>query len=120
MKLTQKDKEFLDRLRQLIDENGLSIELKEEDGLKRFVLRRNYGSYIEQSFGMTRQGVRWRFQRLFNQIYVEAYETILWVESAFGTELRSMAIAIARQRAELRRKALEERGLCVADQQTNT
>ena len=97
MKLTMKDKEFLANLRTLLDEEGLSIELKEK-GLRRLVLRQNYGTRIESLFGMTRQGVRWRFQRLFNEIYIHAYLTILWIESNFGIELREKAMAIAKER----------------------
>lgn len=104
MKLTLKDKAFLEKLKALVDENDLWIELK-EDVFKRLVLRNNYGSHIEVRFGMTRQGVRWRFQRLFNEIYVASYETILWVESSLGTNLRHKAMAIARERVELRKKA---------------
>lgn len=104
MKLTSKDKEFLERLRLLLDERDLRIELKHAYGDKRLVLRGNYGDRIERAFGLTRQGVRWRFQRLFNQIYAEAYETIFWVESTFGVELRSMVMEVAHQRAETRRK----------------
>ena len=54
---------------------------------------------------MTRQGVRWRFQRLFNEIYTNAYETVFWMESNFGTELRPMALEIAKERVALRKKA---------------
>ncbi len=104
MKLTLRDKEFLEQLRRLLDEKQLEIELK-ETGLKYMVLRRNYGDRIESDFGMTRQGVRWRFNRLFNEIYTEAYSTIIWVESNFGTDLRNYAMAIARQRVDLRKKA---------------
>ena len=104
MKLTVKDKDFLERLRVLLDSKDLSIELK-NDGLKRFVLRQNYGDRISSNFGMTRQGVRWRFQRLMNEIYVNAYSTIFWVESNFGTELRSMALEIAEERIALRKAA---------------
>ena len=104
MKLTVKDKDFLERLRALLDSKDLSIELK-NDGLKRLVLRQNYGDKIEAAFGMTRQGVRWRFQRLFNEIYVSAYSTIFWVESNFGTELRSLALEIAKDRITLRKAA---------------
>ncbi|MBZ0148040.1 MAG: hypothetical protein K8F62_10935 [Pseudorhodoplanes sp.] len=107
MRLTQKDKEFVETLRRLIDEKQLRIELL-DDGVKHLVLRQNYGDKIEQAFGMTRQGVRWRFQRLFNQIYVETYERILWIESTFGTELRAHAVAIAKERAEMRRRILEQ------------
>jgi len=33
---------------------------------------------------MSRQGVRWRFYRLFNEVYIEAYEIIFFVESNLG------------------------------------
>ena len=104
MKLSLKDKEFLERLRRLSADKDLRIELKEEVGWKRLILRKNYGERIERHFTMTRQGVRWRFQRLMD-MYVSAYETILFVESNFGIELRNHAMAIAKERAELRRKA---------------
>ena len=104
MRLTQKDKEFIETLGRLLDERQLRVEFR-EDGVKRIVLRQNYGDRIEAAFGMTRQGVRWRFQRLMNHIYVEAYERIYWLESNFGTDLRHYAIAIARQQIELRQKA---------------
>jgi len=104
MKLTEKDKEFLDRLRALCEEKDLSIEIK-ADGFRRMVLRGNYGDKVESAFGVTRQGVRWRFQRLFNEVYVDAYQTIYMVESQFGTSLRPMALEIAKERVELHRKA---------------
>ena len=107
MKLSQKDKEFVESLKTLIETKDLSIDLI-DDGIKRLVLRQNYGDKVESFFGLSRQGIRWRFQRLFNEIYVIAYTTILWVESNFGTELRQMAMAIAKERKELRRKALEQ------------
>jgi len=106
MKLTDKDKQFLERLRGLFEEKELSVELV-HDGFKRMVLRRNYGDNIERSFGMTRQGVRWRFQRIMNDIYVEAYGTIYLVEKLFGTELRPMALEIAKERAAFRKEALK-------------
>jgi len=109
MKLTLKDKEFLELLRELLDEGTLRIEFR-EDGLRRLVLRRNYGSYVEQRFKLTRQGIRWRFKRLFNEVYPASYETILWVESSFGTEFRSKAMAIASERVELRKRARQELG----------
>ena len=104
MKLTIKDKDFLERLKVLLESKELSIQLK-EDGLKRFVLRQNYGDRIQSYFNLTRQGVRWRFQRLFNQIYINSYLAVFWIESNFGTELRQMAIEIAKERVELRKKA---------------
>jgi len=103
MKLTLKDKDFLERLRALMGSKDLSVELK-QDGIKRLVLRQNYGVKIESEFGMSRQGVRWRFQRIFSEVYAQAYETIYWVESSFGTELRQKALEIARERVELRKK----------------
>jgi hypothetical protein len=75
MKLTVKDKDFLERLKKLLEEKELRIDLK-EDGVKRFVLRQNYGDKVEKTFGMTRQGVRWRFNRLFNEGYVNAIKAI--------------------------------------------
>ena len=106
MKLTLKDKDFLERLRRLMKSKELSIELQ-QDGMKRLVLRQNYGDKIESEFGMTRQGVRWRFQRLFNEVYVEAYEVLYCIERNFGTGLRQKALEIARERVELRKKALK-------------
>ena len=109
MKLTEKDAEFLTRLRELLEEKDLSIEFR-TDGIKRFVLKKNYGLRIERRFGMTRQGVRWRFQRLFGELYPSVYETLLFIESNFGTGLRQQAMEIARQRAEARQEALKHRG----------
>lgn len=104
MKLTLKDKDFLVRFQPLYDSKDLTIDLK-KDGLKRLVLHQNYGDRIESEFNMTRQGVRWRFHRLFNEIYIESYQTIFFVESLFGTELRQKALEIARERVELRKEA---------------
>lgn len=104
MKLTVKDRDFLKQLRALLDTKDLSIDLK-NDGLKRLVLRQNYGNKIESAFGMTRQGVRWRFNRLFNEIYIAAYESLFWIESQFGTDLRQMALEIAKERVAMRQKA---------------
>jgi len=109
MKLTQKDAEFVARLGQLLDEKDLSVELRRRP-VAHMVLRRNYGAKIEAVFGVTRQGVRWRFNRVFNEVYVQAYCTIVWIESRFGTELRQMALEVARDRAEMRRRALEATG----------
>ena len=103
MKLTQKDREFLERLKMLLESKDLSVEMK-EDGYKRLVLRQNYGTKIESCFKMTRQGVRWRFRRLFNEIYSNSYETIYLIESQFGTQLRQQALAIAKERVEIRKR----------------
>ena len=104
MKLTVKDKDFLERRKALLAEKELSIDLK-EDGYKRLILRQNYGEKVEKTFNMSRQGVRWRFYRLFNEVYVSAYETIYFVECFFGPDLRQMAMQIAKERIELRKKA---------------
>ena len=104
MNLSEKDKVFLERLKKLCDEKQLEIELKYA-GVRYMVLRQNYGDKVELRFGMTRQGVRWRFHRLFNEIYVSSYETIYWVESSFGTGLRGMALEIVKERVEIRKKA---------------
>ena len=106
MRLTEKDREFLERLRTLMDEKQLVIEFR-DDGVKRLILRRNYGDKIQACFNMSRQGVRWRFHRLFSGLYPEAYMTILFVESHFGTDLRPAAVAIAKQRVEWRKKTQE-------------
>jgi hypothetical protein len=103
MKLTHKDRDFLERLRMLMASKDLSVEMK-EDGYKRLVLRQNYGAKIESCFKMTRQGVRWRFHRLFNQIYIDSYLSIFWIESNFGTQLRQQALAIAKEQVEMRKK----------------
>ena len=104
MKLTNKDKEFLERLHRLLEKKELSVDLVSR-GLKQMVLRGNYGDRIDRCFGMTRQGVRWRFQRLFNEVYVSAYETIYFLENLIGPELRGYALEIAKERVALRRKA---------------
>ena len=104
MKLTEKDKDFIEKLKMLLESKDLSIELV-NDGLLRLVLRQNYGDKIESGFKMTRQGVRWRFHRLFNEVYLNAYLTIFWIESNFGVELREKVIQIAKQQVELRKKA---------------
>jgi hypothetical protein len=78
------------------------------------VLRGTYREKIHETFRMTRQGVRWRFQRLFNQVYVEAFLTILMIEKTFGTELRDHAMRISKERHEVRREAVGE-GFRTAD-----
>jgi hypothetical protein len=105
VKLSVKDKEFLERLKVLLEAKELQIKLK-EDGVKRFVLCQNYGDKIEAHFGMSRQGVSWRFHRLFNEIYVSSYVTIHFVETHFGTDLRKGAMEVAKERVALRKKVL--------------
>ncbi len=104
MKLTEKDKTFLEKLRLLVEEKELWIE-KKTSSPSYFVLRGNYGDKIDQTFSMTRQGVRWRFWHIFNRIYVSAYETIFLIERNFGTSLRQSAMEISKERFILREKA---------------
>ena len=103
MKLTEKDKTFLETLKQLMDSKDLWVELR-PDRPSRMVLRGTYGQKVHKAFRMTRQGVRWRFWRLFNDIYISAFETILFVETVFGTELRDHAIRISKERYVLRQE----------------
>ena len=70
------------------------------------VLKGTYGEKIHKTFRMTRQGVRWRFQRLFNHVYVEAFETILMIEKTFERQLRDYAVRISKERYELRREIM--------------
>lgn len=101
MGLTQKDREFLETLGRLMESRDLWVQYR--DGRPGYmVLRGTYGDKINQSFRMTRQGVRWRFRRLFNEVYVSAFETILLIEKTFGTQLREHAIRISKERYELR------------------
>ncbi len=72
------------------------------------VLKGTYGEKIHKTFRMTRQGVRWRFQRLFCHVYVEAFETILMIEETFGTQLREYAVRMSRERYGARREIVNE------------
>ena len=106
MKLTQKDKEFLESLKTLTESKDLSVELR-PDSPSYMVLKGTYGEKIHKAFQMSRQGVRWRFWRLFNDMYVSAFETILFVETTFGSQLREHAIRISKERYALRQRARE-------------
>jgi len=106
MKLTEKDKTFLENLKALMESKELWVELKSAEP-SYMVLRGTYGEKIHKTFRMSRQGVRWRFQRLFNQVYVEAFEIILFLEKVFGTELRDHAIKISKQRYKIRQEAMQ-------------
>jgi len=108
MKLTEKDREFLDRLRELMQSHDLSVELK-IDRPSYMVLRGTYGDKISRSFRMTRQGVRWRFQRIFNDIYIASFSSILLIEKTFGPGLREHAIRISRERYELQKEMEDSR-----------
>ena len=106
MKLTEKDKTFLENLKVLMESKDLWVELKPAEP-SYMVLKGTYGEKIHRTFRVTRQGVRWRFQRLFNQVYVEAFETILFLEKVFGTELRQYAIKISKQRYRIFQDAMQ-------------
>jgi len=71
------------------------------------VLRGTYGDKVHQTFRMSRQGVRWRFWHIFNQDYVQAFTTILAIESIFGSQLREHAIRISRERYKLYQSSLQ-------------
>jgi len=104
MKLTEKDAEFLEQLRQLMLSKDLWVELKPGEP-SYMILKGTYGEKIHKTFRMTRQGVRWRFQRLFNGVYVEAFLTILMIEKVFGTELREYAVRTSKERWAMRKEA---------------
>jgi len=106
VRLSEKDVEFLERLRELVDADALWIERTRNQPL-RFVLRGNYGSRVEERFSLTRQGVRWRFQRLFNDLYVESFAVLIFIEKQLGTQFRQDALIIAHERFMLRQKALQ-------------
>lgn len=106
MRLTEKDREFLERIKQLMESKDMTVELRVGKP-SYMVLRGTYGDKIHGIFHMTRQGVRWRFQRLFNDVYVSAFSTILFVEKTFGTSLRDHAIRISKERYELRQQAAQ-------------
>ncbi len=90
-----------------MESKDLWVELK-PGSPSYMILKGTYGEKIHKIFRMTRQGVRWRFQRLFSHVYVEAFETILIIEKTFGTELREHAIRISGERYEARREAVGE------------
>lgn len=103
MTLTEKDKQFLELLKRFIESKDLRVELAPGDP-SYMVLRGTYGEKVHDAFRMSRQGVRWRFQRLFNDVYVSAFSTILFVEKVFGPQLRDHAIRISRERYALRQE----------------
>ena len=105
MKLTEKDAEFLEKLKQLLEAKDLWVELK-VGRPSYMVLRGTYGQKIHETFRMSRQGVRWRFWHLFNEIYIESFSVILAIERTFGTQLRDHAIRISRERYELHQEGM--------------
>ncbi len=84
------------------------------------VLRGTYGDKVHRAFRMSRQGVRWRFWRLFNQVYISAYDAILLIETTFGTQLREHAIRISKERYLLRRELVFESANHLARQSDQT
>jgi hypothetical protein len=98
---------FLKELKELIDAGDLRVELKVGNP-SNMVLKGTYGEKIHKTFGMTRQGVRWRFQHIFGREYVEAFEAILFIEKIFGTQLRDYAMRISKERHALRQKYLPD------------
>ena len=88
-----------------MDSKDLSVELK-HDVSSYMVLKGTYGQKIHKTFRMSRQGVRCRFQRVFGQMYVGAFETILFIEKIFGTQLRDYAMQISKERYNARQKTL--------------
>ena len=86
-----------------MDSKDLRVEFKPGE-LSRMVLKGTYGRKIHDAFGVTRQGVRWRFQHLFGRAYVRAFETIIFIEKVFGTQLREYAIRISKERYTLRQR----------------
>ena len=94
----------MESLKKLTESKDLWVELKPDEP-SYMVLKGTYGEKIHKTFRVTRQGVRWRFQRLFNQVYVEAFLTILMIEKIFGTQLREYAIKISKERHKLRQES---------------
>ena len=95
--------EFLDKLKHLMETRDLWVDLR-IDRPSRMVLRGTYGEKISRFFRMTRQGVRWRFQRVFNDMYISAFLTILFIEKNFGSHLREHAIRISKERFAMRQE----------------
>ena len=96
----------MESLKKLTESKDLWVELKPDEP-SYMVLKGTYGEKIHKTFRVTRQGVRWRFQRLFNHVYVEAFLTILMIEKIFGTQLREYAIKISKERYALRQESLQ-------------
>ena len=93
-------------MKKLTESKDLWVELK-PDKPDYMVLKGTYGEKIHKTFRVTRQGVRWRFQRLFNHVYVEAFLTILMIEKIFGSQLRQYAVKISKEKYALRQEALQ-------------
>lgn len=96
----------MENLKKLMESKDLRVELK-PGRFSYMVLKGTYGEKIHKTFRMTRQGVRWRFYRLFNQVYVDAFSTILMIEKTFGTQLREHAVRISKERYAMRQEVLK-------------
>lgn len=96
----------MEKLKRLMESKDLWVEFKPGEP-SWMVLKGTYGEKIHETFGVTRQGVRWRFHHLFSRAYVRAFETIVFIEKVFGTQLRDYAIRISKERYALRQKALQ-------------
>ena len=101
-------------MKKLTESKDIWVELKSDEP-SYMVLKGTYGEKIHKTFRVTRQGVRWRFQRLFNHVYVEAFLTILMIEKIFGTQLREYAVKISKERYALRQKVLQRNIECQGD-----
>ena len=88
-----------------MESKDLWVELKPGQP-SHMVLRGTYGEKVYRAFRMTRQGVRWRFWRIYNDIYISAFEALLFIETTFGTQLREHAIRISKERYALRQEAM--------------
>ena len=88
-----------------MESKDLWVELKPGQP-SHMVLRGTYGEKVYRAFRMTRQGVRWRFWRIYNDIYISAFTAILSIEQTFGTQLREHAIRISKERYALRQEAM--------------
>ena len=96
----------MENLKKLMESKDLWVELK-HNRPSYMILKGTYGEKIHKTFRMTRQGVRWRFYRLYNQVYLEAFEVIFMIEKPFGTELRAYAVRISREKWEVRQKLFD-------------
>lgn len=105
--MTEKDRTFLTNLKSLMESHDLWVELR-PGSPSYMVLRGTYGERVHRAFRMSRQGVRWRFQRVLNDVYVSSFEVILMIETTFGTQLRDHAIRISKERYALRRELVFE------------
>mgnify|MGYP000455817305 CR=1 FL=1 len=65
MKLTQKDKEFLETLRKLIESKDLSVELK-PDKPSYMVLKGTYGEKIHKGEGFTLNDFKEQMEQMAN------------------------------------------------------